>query len=95
MIRIESQQQQQQQQQGQGYPVASQRSNHVILIIAHDRNACRTTRVVILDAAMMVAEIVAGTILNLMAVLTNGLQIDPMSPPLESQLALVCSRDAT
>jgi cation diffusion facilitator family transporter len=46
--------------------------DHVFLGDAHDRNARRTLWVVALTAAMMVGEIIAGTIFNSMALLADG-----------------------
>lgn len=46
--------------------------DHVFLGDAHDRNARRTLWVVILTAAMMVVEIVAGFMFNSMALLADG-----------------------
>ena len=48
------------------------RHEHVFLGADHDRNARRTLWVVILTAAMMVAEIVAGIAYNSMALLADG-----------------------
>lgn len=45
---------------------------HVFLGADHDRNTRRTLLVVALTAAMMVAEIVAGTVFNSMALLADG-----------------------
>jgi cation diffusion facilitator family transporter len=45
---------------------------HVFLGDAHDENARRTMWVVILTAAMMVGEIIAGTVFNSMALLADG-----------------------
>lgn len=46
--------------------------NHVFLGNAHDRNARRTLRVVLLTAGMMVAEILAGLLYKSMALLADG-----------------------
>ncbi|MBS0524569.1 MAG: CDF family Co(II)/Ni(II) efflux transporter DmeF [Proteobacteria bacterium] len=48
------------------------RHEHVFLGEAHDRNERRTWAVVALTAAMMVAEIVGGTIFGSMALLADG-----------------------
>jgi len=48
------------------------RHEHVFLGANHDRNAKRTLWVVILTAAMMVAEIIAGVVYNSMALLADG-----------------------
>ena len=45
---------------------------HVFLGSRHDENARRTLAVVVITAAMMVAEIVAGTVFNSMALLADG-----------------------
>src|SRR5262245_33423866 len=46
--------------------------DHVFLGEAHDRNERRTWFVVILTAAMMVAEIVGGTLFGSMALVADG-----------------------
>jgi len=46
--------------------------DHVFLGAGHDENARRTVWVVVLTAAMMVAEIVAGLLFNSMALLADG-----------------------
>lgn len=52
--------------------VAALTHEHVFLGGGHDENARRTLWVVVLTAAMMVGEIVAGTIFNSMALLADG-----------------------
>lgn len=52
--------------------VADLAHDHVFLGERHDENAKRTLWVVALTAAMMVGEIVAGTIFNSMALLADG-----------------------
>jgi len=46
--------------------------DHVFLGARHDENARRTLWVVLLTAAMMIGEIVAGTLFNSMALLADG-----------------------
>ncbi len=46
--------------------------DHVFLGQSHDRNERRTWAVVILTAAMMVAEIVGGTVFGSMALVADG-----------------------
>jgi cation diffusion facilitator family transporter len=54
------------------HTLADWRHDHVFLGAAHDRNERRTWLVVGLTAAMMVAEIVGGTIFGSMALLADG-----------------------
>lgn len=49
--------------------------DHVFLGERHDANARRTLWVVMLTAAMMVGEIVAGTVFNSMALLADGIHM--------------------
>jgi cation diffusion facilitator family transporter len=49
--------------------------SHVFLGSAHDENARRTLWVVILTAAMMIGEIIAGTVFGSMALLADGFHI--------------------
>lgn len=46
--------------------------HHMFLGESHDKNARRTLWVVLLTTAMMIAEIIAGTIFNSMALLADG-----------------------
>src|SRR6478736_6376439 len=55
-----------------GHSLSAWRHEHVFLGEAHDRNERRTWAVVGLTAAMMVAEIVGGTIFGSMALLADG-----------------------
>jgi cation diffusion facilitator family transporter len=54
------------------HTLADWRHDHVFLGAAHDRNERRTWLVVGLTAAMMVAEIVGGTLFGSMALLADG-----------------------
>lgn len=54
------------------HTLADWRHDHVFLGAAHDRNERRTLLVVGLTAAMMVAEIVGGTLFGSMALLADG-----------------------
>jgi cation diffusion facilitator family transporter len=54
------------------HTLADWRHDHVFLGAAHDRNERRTWAVVALTAAMMVAEIVGGTVFGSMALLADG-----------------------
>lgn len=49
--------------------------SHAFLGASHDRNARRTLSVVVLTAAMMVAEIVAGAVFGSMALLADGVHM--------------------
>ena len=55
-----------------GHTLDDWRHDHVFLGAAHDRNERRTWLVVGLTAAMMVAEIVGGTLFGSMALLADG-----------------------